>query len=62
MAKTLKPGQFYTYNGKVYRLKRRMDGCKGCALRNPIVCPGVKDSKTGSQIIDCQLYNVIFTV
>lgn len=60
MTKKLKPGQFYTIRGKVYRLAKRTDGCTGCVLKNPVICPGVIDKKTGKQRIDCVEARIIF--
>lgn len=57
--KTPKPGQFCTINGIVYRAKRRINKCKGCALDNIFTCPNIVDSRNGIRPLECSLYNII---
>lgn len=56
----MKPGQFYTYEGILYRLKKRTAGCKGCYFEDaPLMCPGVVVK--GVQKMNCVLHKVVLT-
>lgn len=57
--KPLKPGQFCMIHGTLYRVKKRQDGCSGCALDNFFVCPSIK-TKTSESLIDCYSMGIIF--
>lgn len=56
----IKPGQFATINGTLYRAKKRVDGCKGCDLDSLILCPCVVDRRFESPKYNCELLNIIF--
>lgn len=58
--KILKPGQFYTLNGVLYRAKKRTDGCIGCVLDSLIKCPNIVDRRTEKPEIDCVTSGTIF--
>lgn len=57
--KTPKPGQFCTINGVVYRAKKRINGCRGCALDNIVLCPSIIDLRYNTSKFDCSLNNII---
>jgi hypothetical protein len=59
MTKVVKPGQFVSIDGQVYRTKKRVDKCKGCDLDNILLCPCVIDSRNGEKPIDCEASNII---
>lgn len=57
--KHIKPGQAYWHNGHLLRAKKRTDGCEGCVLNNPLLCPNIElkgQEKTGP---DCVNDNII---
>lgn len=39
-----KAGQFYSYNGVLYRAKKGYS-CEECSLNNPYSCPGIDSVK-----------------
>lgn len=47
--KILKPGQLITIKNIRYRVKKREDGCKGCALDDITLCPCVVDRRLGGE-------------
>lgn len=56
----LRPGQFYTINNVVYRVKRKTCGCTGCAFaRNPFCCPGIVTKSNPQPRINCLYDNII---
>lgn len=57
--KTPKPGQFCTINGIVYRAKKRVKDCNGCALDNILLCPNIVDRRQGKPELDCELNDII---
>lgn len=57
--KTPKPGQFCTINGCVYRAKKRICGCRGCALDDIILCPNITDARSITKPLDCAVNNII---
>lgn len=54
---SLKPGRFVNVNGKVLRVKNRINGCKGCCLNTPFTCLSIPPQ---SRQCDCSLYGIIF--
>lgn len=57
--KTPKAGQFFKFNGVVYRARKRVNGCHGCALNDIISCPNVVDSRNGTPPLECAINNII---
>ena len=57
--KTPKPGQLCTINNAVYRAKRRINGCYGCALNSIVMCPNVVDSRNGHPLLECAINDII---
>lgn len=57
--KTPKPGQFCTINGVLYRAKKRINNCSGCALDNILLCPNIVDRRKAKPELDCELNNII---
>lgn len=58
--KTPKPGQFCTINGVVYRAKKRINKCNGCALDDLALCPNICDPRFDNpNKIDCMLSDII---
>ncbi len=57
--KNLKPGQFCTIGGIVYRAKKRINGCAGCALDSFVLCPNIVDRRIEKPQLQCELNNVI---
>lgn len=57
--KTPKPGQFCTINGTVYRAKKRIRDCQGCALDNILLCPNIVDRRKEKPELECELNNII---
>ena len=53
--KAPKPGQYCSINGKVYRAKKRTNGCNGCVLNTFVLCPGLFGH------IDCLQNGIIIT-
>lgn len=44
MMKKRKPGQIYVHNGLYLRVAKRENGCEGCRLKSPLLCPrAIKD-------------------
>lgn len=59
----MKPGQLFTYNGTIYRAKRRTNHCYGCDLNKmfgPNVCPNIVDSRNGKRPLTCAIDNIVF--
>lgn len=57
--KTPKPGQLVTINNVVFRAKRRISGCKGCALDDLISCPNITDPRNGGPVLECSINDII---
>ena len=57
---SIKPGQFATINGTVYRAKKRSDGCKGCDLDSLTLCPCIVDRRHEEPKYNCALSDIIF--
>lgn len=59
--KRLKPGQLCTINRKVYRVKARTLGCRGCSLNTILTCPNVvfQNSVYQNKKIDCVADSII---
>lgn len=57
--KNLRPGQVCTINNRVYRAKKRIDGCHGCSLNNFFTCPEIVDSRNGKKPLNCDINNII---
>lgn len=61
--KTPKAGQLCTINNVVYRAKRRISGCHGCALDSLLTCPNcVSDPKNptyNGRRLQCASNNII---
>lgn len=56
----MKPGQFIAVRGCLYRIKRRTNGCDGCALDNPFTCPNIQDSRRRSTPqLECLINDII---
>lgn len=55
----LVPGRFINLNGTVLRIRKRIDGCKGCCLNGFYTCPNI--TALNNNAIDCTYYGVIFT-
>lgn len=56
--KVRKPGQIYKHNGLWLRVVKRENGCIGCRLKSPLLCPrAVKDPPEDP---DCIRDNIIF--
>lgn len=59
--KTPKPGQFCNINGAIFRAKKRVNGCEGCALNDLLLCPNIVDSRTNDEKpLECLENNIIF--
>lgn len=58
--KVLKPGQFFWFNKKCYRVKRRTDGCNGCALNQIYLCPTIRDVRYSGFNPECAANGIIF--
>ena len=56
---TPKPGQFCTINGALFRAKKRINGCEGCALNDIIMCPNITDSRNRIPVLECSVKNII---
>ena len=50
--KVPKPGQFWSWNGIIFKLYKKEDNCKGCFFENKMICPNIPDKK-GHQPLDC---------
>lgn len=59
--KTPKSGQFFKFNGSIYRARKRTNGCKGCVLNNIILCPNIVDSRNGTPPLECESWDIILT-
>jgi hypothetical protein len=57
--KIIKPGQFYAVDGIIYRAKKRINNCQGCALDNILLCPNIVDRRKEKPKLDCELSNII---
>lgn len=56
----MKPGQIYVHDHKMLRVMKRTDGCKGCVLNSPWLCPNIKVKNGANNPIDCIEQGVIF--
>lgn len=54
----IKPGQLITIDNVVYQARKKVNGCLGCDLNNPIICPCMKDSRF-EQKYNCTMYGII---
>lgn len=58
MRKIRKAGQVYVYRKIRLRVYKRVNGCEGCRLNTPLLCPrAVKDPPEDP---NCILDNIIF--
>lgn len=58
----MKPGQFWSPDGsRIVRVKKRINGCEGCILDSPFICPNVHSKNSKSKGPDCALNGIIFT-
>lgn len=53
-----KPGQAYVLHGLWLRAAKRTNGCEGCRLNTPLLCP--KAVKNPPEDPDCIADNIIF--
>nr|DAE46242.1 MAG TPA: ATP-binding sugar transporter [Caudoviricetes sp.] len=60
MRKKPKPGQFFSVNGKVYRVMKRTNGCDGCVLNQIYLCPSIRDIRYNSFNPECAANGIIF--
>jgi hypothetical protein len=59
--KHFKPGQIVTIRNHIYRVKKRIFHCNGCALDNIFMCPMIRDSRDiFNDDFNCGIDNVIF--
>ena len=57
----MKPGQFWSYNGQLLRVKRRTNGCQGCLYEKRIWCPNTVIKGSHSDVPHCIENDIIFT-
>jgi hypothetical protein len=59
MRKIRKPGQIFVLRGLWLRVKKRENGCEGCVLNKPLLCPRAVKNPPADP--DCIEDNIIFT-
>lgn len=58
--KIIKPGQFYVHDRKYVRAKKRTNGCEGCVLNSPFLCPNISLKNSKKELPNCELNGIIF--
>ena len=57
--KVTKPGQLCMINNVLYRARKRVNGCFGCSLNSPMLCPNIVDCRNGVRPLQCDGNNII---